>query len=901
MSDSPLIPPRVRRALNLPSSRERLARALDDEVGFHIEMRVTDLVAQGMSEADARAEAARRFGDPQDLRDYCQSIEVPTIRRMRVREWLESCGQDVRFAARQFRRSPGFVAITAVTLGLGIGTSTAIFSVINGVILRPLPYPSSGRIMQLFEVTAKGYQVPFADPNIDDLRRQNRSFAAVAHFGGGASATIVLNGEPMRARLGVVSQQYFHVLRVTPVLGRTFSSDEAQHNGAPAAVLSYEFWQTTFGGRRDALGSVFTLQGHPVHVVGVMPPVVRLPVPADLWIPAELEQPHVSRSSHNFAVIARLRDGVTLDQSRADVSAILRRIAAEHKGDADAVDGAVIPLQEQLVGRTREPLMLLLGASLVLFLIACANVVNLLVARMAARQGEVAVRVALGAARYRIVQQSLAESCLLAFAGAALGLALAWAGVRLLLALNPTTLPRLNEIRVDWQALGFVVLLSLGAAVVLGLLAAWRAVGGNLREALSQTQRVQSGAGSSVRRALVVLQMGMTVVLMVSAGLLARSFVQVMRVDPGFRIDRTLVMDVTLPAEDSVAALRRAARLEEMIGRLRAVPGVARVGTVDAIPLGPQSGDGTFLVMTRHNEMVDWKAFSQMANDPVRAGHAEYRVASDGYFQALDIPLVRGRLFNASDAAGAQPVAVISATLAKDKWPGEDPIGKIIQFGNMDGDLRTFTIVGIVGDVHDRGLTAPPQPMFYGLMRQRPQSGWRFNFAMVVDGDPAAVTASARRIVRELAPDVAPRFNTMEALLAQNLSARRFTLVLIGVFAAAALLLAVLGVYSVISYLVTQRRREMSIRVALGARGQDIVRLVLGQGVMLSLAGIVAGGAASVLVARLLSGLLFGIGPMDPPAFGGVAVVIAAAAALASWVPARRASGVDAMDVLRGG
>jgi predicted permease len=566
-----------------------------------------------------------------------------------------------------------------------------------------------------------------------------------------------------------------------------------------------------------------------------------------------------------------------------------------------------------MVGKTKPILYLLLGASMVLLLIACANVVNLLVARMASRRGELAVRVALGAGRARVLQQCLAESLVLSASGALLGVLLALAGVRMVVRLAPPELPRVDDIRVDGGVLAFAVGVSVIVAVALALVAAWRGTRGDVREALSRSGRTQAGGGASVglRRALVVAQVAMTLVLLVGAALLGRSFVQLLQIDPGFRAENLAVLDLEIPAprRDSLVVSPRAQAFEEILTRMRGLPGVTSVGGVSVVPFGGGGNNGGFIVLDRPIAKVDANAdtkamsdgFKLIGKQPGHSGYAEYRLATAGYFETMHIPLVAGRLFNDGDRYETENVTVISQSLAKKVWPAESPLGKYIEYGNMDGDYRTFTIVGVVGDVRDYGFQSKPGASFYGLYRQRPSAAGSINVVMRTSGQPSSVIAAAAPIMRALRPDVPARFRTMDSLVGRSLADRRFTLFLVGVFGGVALLLATLGVYSVISYLVAQRSRELSIRLALGARAEDIVRLVLRQGAVLAVVGIGVGLAASLALTRLIASMLFGVTATDPVAFAGVTGVLVVAALLASYLPARRAARADAVDVLRAG
>ena len=560
--------------------------------------------------------------------------------------------------------------------------------------------------------------------------------------------------------------------------------------------------------------------------------------------------------------------------------------------------------QAFLGNRERRTIEILFAAVGALLLIACANVANLLLDRAAHRTKEVGVRTALGASRGAVVRQFLAESLVLSIAAGALGVVIAWWGVRVLLALEPGGLPRLAEIGVSWPVLLFALGISVVTALALGLFTALRGTQGDIRQTLSQSQRTQAGVGatSRVRGALVVTQMAMTVVLLIGAGLLGRSFLRLIDVQPGFHADRGVVLDLSLPWPTTDA--ERAATVgfyDGLLERLRALPGVTEVGAVNAFPLaGNSAGNGTFLIMARPDEQLEMSQLPQLMKDPARIGNAEYRVASAGYFRAMGIPLITGRVFDDRDAPDAPHVAVISQSLAKTRWPNEDPIGKVIQFGNMDGDLRPFTIVGIIGDVREASLASPPRPTLYGNFRQRSRRSASMNIVMQGSAAPATLIAQARRVVSEMRPDVPPRLRTVETVVSASIADRRFVLLLIGVFGTTALVLATLGVYSVIAYLVAQRKREIGVRIALGAQMRDVLRLVLGQGATMAFIGIGIGVIASFWLTRFLAGLLYGIGTADPIAFGAVVVLLGAVALLASWIPARRAARVDPMTVLRG-
>lgn len=785
---------------------------------------------------------------------------------------------NLRYTLRTLSRSPGFAAVAVLTLGLGIGANAAIFSVVNGVLLRPLPYPQPREVMQVKQVDEGGSsQISVSYPNYIDVRDQNRTFEAMGAYASG-TASVTAEGDGLRVRAADVTAGFFDVVGVQPAFGRVFLPDELGVAGAAVVVVGHGYWQSRLGGDPDLSDDVVRIGDRTYQVIGVMPPAFSFPSGAELWLPSDASHANQTRTGHNFQVIGRLRDGVTLEQAGGDLSAIAQRLKEQYGDDTWMFDAAAIPLREQLVGSVRPALLILLGASGFLLLIGCANVVNLLLARMASRQREIAIRVSLGAGRGRLAMQFLTEALVLSAAGGVLGVLLAFWGVPALLAFEPGGLPRLGEVGVDWVVLLFALGISMLAAAAMGLLPALRA-GVDMRASLAEGQRTQTGGGSShrVRRTLAAGQVALTLMLLVGAGLLARSFIRLLSVDPGYRTEGVVAMDLWLPrpaTSDPVAgeAAETRARLfhDDLLARLRALPGIEEAGGVSTLPLGGSGGgNGTFVVLNSRDEVPDVETFEQlmqqpellervrrMLQDPTRTGYAEFRIATDGYFRAMEIPLLRGRLFDERDGPDAPHVAVISQSLAETQWPGEDPIGKLIEYGNMDGDLRPFTIVGIVGDIREESLAAKPEPTFYGYARQRPGKSFTYHVVMRGMAEPAAMIASARRIVGELNPEVPVRFRTIEQVLSDSLSGRRFTLLLLGVFGVTALLLAVLGIYGVISYLASQRTQEVGIRMALGARAGDVLRLFVRQGAGLALVGVAFGLVGAFALTRFLAGLV---------------------------------------------
>ena len=810
-------------------------------------------------------------------------------------------GQDLRYAARGIARKPGVPAVMVFTLALGIGAATAIFSVVYGVLLRPLPYPDPDRIVAIFEVTSKGQPSRVADPNFDDFRDQSHSFRAIAKYA--PDVVSVAGGtRPTRTRAARVSPGFLDVFGIRPVLGRNFAADDARKGAGPTVLVGYGYWKEHLGSTPDLSRAHLKIDGAVHDVIGVLPAGFRFPADADVWMPSDLDGENASRTSHNYSAVARLRDGVAVEQASREVSAIARRIreASSEQGEYLLADATAVALQRSITGSARSPLLILLGAVGFLLLVACANVANLMLAQAAARQRDLAIRSALGAERRRLVGQFLAEALLLCLLGGGLGLLGARAGVEALVALAPENLPRLDAISISLPVLAFALLLSTAVAVGLGAFTAMRATAVNVSRGLGHGGRGHAGSQGTQRmgRVIVAAQIAITLVLVVGGGLLGRSLLKVLEVNPGFRVEHVVTMDVSLPwTDDAKAKAAQGVFYSRLIDRLAQIPGVRRVGAASGMPLDGGLPDGMFLVMNPSEVPASPDGLAAMFQQKERTGVADFCVATEGYFRVLGIPLVRGRLFEPRDAAESPHVAVISESLARDRWPGQDPIGRTIEFGNMDGDVRLLTIVGIVGDTREYGLDAPPRPTVYVNLLQRPRAA--VAVALLTDADTRSVASAARGILQELDPELPTRFRTLSEIYSASLGSRRFSVVLIAFFGIAALLLATAGVFGVMAYSVSRRTREIGVRVALGALPGDVLRLVLGQGLRTIAAGVVIGIIGSIALTRTLSSLLFGISSTDPVTYGAVIALLAAAALLACWIPARRAAKVDPLVALR--
>ena len=819
--------------------------------------------------------------------------------------------RDIRYALRSLIRRPGFTVIAILTLALGIGASTSIFSVVDAVLLRPLPYPHAEQIVQLREVSEKGSKIAFAEPNFVDVRSRNHTLEAVAQYSGQLT-TVTGGSEPVRALTYAVSADFFPVLGVKALVGRTFVAEDHKPGGAPVAVVSYGFWQRLLGAKSELTGTTLRVMDHSLAVVGVMPPDFSFPTNAEVWIPRELFPAQVSRSAHNWSVVARTRSGVPIEQVKTDVSAIGKQLKQEYGKDMNTVDFTAVPQQEYMVGSVRGALVVIFIAVGFLLLVACGNVTNLLLAQVTARQRDFAVRSALGATRLRLARQFITENLILVLIAGAVGVLMSIWGVDLLLGLNQQALPRMSEIGIDMRAIGFTVGLSLLIGAALGLVPVLRFSQSQLETSLRETSSGARGyAGQRLRSLLVVAQMALTVVLLAAAGLLGKSFYRLLQIDPGFEIDSAVAMDLSLPdpgmdeqrykafmqsyrrlmeqgvvpeARVQLSAEEERQRLfqSQLLERLTATPGVVAVGTINNLPLSGGGSNGTFLVN----------------NDPSRKGEADYRQATAGYFAAMKIPVLRGRTFDESDKFEAPNAAVVSQSLVQKYWPNEDPIGQTIQFGNMDGDLRLLHIVGVVGDIHDNGVDAPVIPTVYSNALQRlPSSSW--TVVARAQGEPGALVPTMREAVRSLDPQLPLKFRTLDQVFSSSLSQRRFSLVIFGVFATTALLLAAMGIYGITAYAVAQRTQEIGIRMALGAQMRDVLNLVLRHALLLVAIGGVIGLAGAYAASSVLKSLLFEVAPTDLAVFVAVPAILFVVALVACVVPALRATKVDPLVALR--
>jgi putative ABC transport system permease protein len=803
---------------------------------------------------------------------------------------METLLQDIRYAARTLLKSPAFTATAVLTLALGIGANTAIFSVVEGVLLRSLPYRAPGQLVMAWENHPQegAPRSPFSPANYADLRAQTGSFESFGAIYPYSTVNLTGLGEPEELRLLRVDAGLFPTLGVGARLGRTLVAEDDRPGGPNVVVISDGFWRSRFGADTGAVGRSVTLGGEPYTIVGVMPPGFALPTwSGDLIAPLGLdEQTAQLRAVRFLTLVGRLKPGVTLPQVTGELATIAGRIAAAHPETNAGVGITVLPVQQAVVGDVRPALLVLLGAVAFVLLIACANVANLLLARAAGRGREMAVRVALGAGRRRIVRQLLTESILLAALGALGGIALAAWGIEWLRQVGAVDVPRIAETGLRWPVLLFAGATALATGVAVGVVPALHAIRPQLSGALNEGAR-GSSSGPERRRArsvLLVSQVAMVLVLLIGAGLMLRTLRRLLAVNPGVQVDRAVTLGVRVGGPRYQSPMATIGFYDHLTEQLAALPGVRAVGAVNVLPFGA-SGPTTGL------------RFESRPPGEGPPPEAEYRSVTPGYFAAIGIPLVAGRGFEPRDRSDSTLPTLVSETFARRYFPGDTPLGRRVRLGpNPNAPWRT--IVGVVGDVRDLGLGAPPRPDVYVLFTQSPSAA--MSLVLRAAGNPATVVAPARAVIRTLDPDV-PVSNvaTLRQLVGGSVARTRYAGSLLAGFAALALVIAVVGIYGVMSYLVTQRSRELGVRIALGARPADILRLVLRDGVRLATLGAGLGVLAALGATRAMVKLLYDVSPVDPMTYAAVSLLLVAIVLVACVIPARRAARVDPMVVLR--
>jgi predicted permease len=800
--------------------------------------------------------------------------------------------RDIRFGIRALAKHPGFTAIAVITLALGIGASTAIFTVVNAGLLRGLPYRSPERLYHLFESTPqKEYaQREFSYPDYQDYQQNQVCEGIAAYTGGGAIMTG--RGEPERIFAPSASANLFAVLGVDPIIGRLFQPGDDKPGGPLVAVLTYGSWQRMFGGDAGIVGKALTLNGQSYTVIGVLPASFQFAFrPADVWLAYQPSQNQLSRRFlHGTNLIGRLKPNVTAAQAQSELGLIAARIEKEHNASHAGTGLALVPLQQQVVGQVKPILLILLGAVGFVLLIACANVASLLLTRSLTRQKEVAIRAALGATRMRVIRQLLTESLLLSLTGGVVGLLIAYWGIGALVAALPVNqlnaLPFLKTLKIDTGILAFSVGLSFLTGFVFGLAPALQSSRLDLNEVLKEGGRnTTGGAGHRLRSAMVMTEIALAVVLLVGAGLMMKSLLRLLDANVGFKTDNLLTMTVIAPAGKYTDANRQESFNEQLTQRIQTLPGVSGAGTVNILPINPGN-------TTRFNVEGD------PVPPPGQEVEANIRNVSDTYFQTLGIQLIAGRMFDDRDKADAPGVAIIGKSVADRLFAGRDPIGRRINYTGIQG--QPDVIVGVVSDVKITGLDEAVKPVLYYPFRQN--TSVAANLIVRTNADPTALANAVRTEIRNLEPDVAIfNLRTMNELISTSPASfmRRFPALLISIFAGVALLLASIGIYGVVSYSVSQQTHQIGVRMALGAQASDILKMVLRQGLVLALAGVGVGVLAALGLTRLLSSLLYDVRPNDPATFAIVAGSLFAVALLACYIPARRATKVDPLVALR--
>jgi len=860
--------------------RNRVDRELEEEFQFHIEQRIELEIARGLSPEEARSAAMRAMDGVTHHKEEC--------RDMRRINYIDDLLRDLRYAGRNLRRSPGFAALAVLIMALGIGANTAVFGVVNAVLLKPLAYRDPDRIVTLsntlrtIEATT-GLQKQVSISNLQDWHDQSSSFDAMAYYS--SREGLVIRGSVSEYSLiTAVSPEFFRVFAVEPFAGRFFTPDEMKPGSAGAVMISYAYWRSHFGGDLGTLGQTLRAAGAR-PIVGVLPPGFRFPDETDVWVSAN-GQPQ-SRSAQNFRAAARLKPGVSLARAQTEMISIARHLEQQYPDSNKGQSINVTRMQDEMVGNVRLTLYLLLGAVGVVLLIACANTATLLLGKATARTREIAVRASLGASRQRIVRQLVAESLLLSLIAGASGLLLAWWGAKALVALAPADLPRLAETGIDRWVLAFTLGMSILTSLLFGLVPALYASRVNLSDALKQGATRLLGGGGMVRMrgALVVAEIALAAVLVCGAGLLIKSFVALNNVALGFRPENVLVMRATVPAPAAQGIARARQFYKDVLSSIATLPGVVAAGATMAPP-GYVDSTGAY-VIDQLPAKPDWS----------RSPSVVLSIITPGTFAALGIPLTRGRDFSDSDTMDKPFVAVVNEALVRKAFPNQNPIGRTI-FCPFD-TLRGMTIVGVVGDVRQRGPASESMPECYMTYGQHAFNGATLSIVARTVGDPNALADTLRRLAREKSGEVAMKFTTMETILAENVAAPRFRTLLFAVFAALALCLAMAGVYGVMAYAVGQRSSEVGLRIALGASTGSVFRLVLGQGLALAGLGLALGLAAAVIGTRLLTTMLFRVQPNDPVVYLAVAVLLGIVALVACFVPARRASRIDPLTAMR--
>jgi predicted permease len=870
-------------------SKSRIKAEIDEELDFHLAGVAARLRENGWSAADAEAEARRRFGDLEFTKTYCRDEDIRRERGRHRMTIVEELKQDLTYAIRGLRSSPGFTLVALATLALGIGANTAIFSVVRAVLLEPLPFTTPDRIVRVWHANTLGgiTEGSFSEPDFIDLQKDTKLAESVGGFffaDGLTGVSLTGDGTPERLSAALVTPGFFETLRPRPQIGRVLSADEHIVGRNRAAVISHALWERRFSGNSRIVGSSITLNDEPFTVVGVMPPSFTYPAAQsiDVWMPVSYFGPDAigrERNKHFLSVVARLRPGVTVEQFHVETSGIAARLARAYPDNPTWVSTTVKTIRESIVGDVRRPLTVLVAAVGMVLLVACVNIASLLLARASVRERELAVRAALGAGRGRIVRQLLTESLTLALLGAALGALLAYAAVRALVASGGAQLPGAGDIRIDGPVLGFTLFVAVLAGLLFGSMPALRATTGLL---MQQSLRAGGrgsvgGRGQRMRSTLVVIEVSLAVVLIAGAGLAMKSFVRLLGVNPGFRPEHTIVARITVPGVDS----SQIAFYNNVLQAVRAIPGVTAAGSVRDLP-------------TRGNgEMVSADRLGITAKRSSSAEAVQLMHISTDFFKAMGTPVIGGREFQLTDRPGAPFVVIVNQEFARRYFPGENVVGKTLTVGKSG-----IHIIGLVGNIRQRGLNEAPDPTMYLHAPQNMRVG--MSIVARTTGNPLAISEAVRNAIWSLKRDLPiSEVTTLDAILGRSVARPKLLAWLLGVFGFIGLMLGSLGIYGVLAFAVAQRRQEIGVRVALGAPPRSLLRLVVGHGMLLTLIGITIGTLGARVLTRQMQSMLFGVTPGDVATFVEVVAVLVLTALLASWLPARRALSIDPVSALR--
>ena len=853
---------------------------LDREVRAHLEMLTEENLRAGMLPNEAQRAARIELGGIEQVKEQ--------VREERIGNWLHSVLSDCRFAFRQLRKSPAFTAVAILTLALGIGANTAVFSILDAVLIRPLPYPDAQRLVKadVYNLKSGDFYGKTSYPDFTDWSEQNHFFDHLAVYED-KMLNLLANLQPEHVKGQVVSPDFFETIGVEALQGRSLASARNQQ----AVVLSYSLWSRSFGSDPRTIGRSITLDGYSYEVIGVMPPGFAFPDPqTELWVPItavrpDLREEIVARGNLQMSVIGRLNANVTLSQAQAGMAVIAHRLEQKYPASNRDLGVRLVPLQEDIVGKFRPALLILMGSAALVLLIACANIGTLLLARAAARQPEIAIRSSLGATRHRIIAQLLTESLLLALAGGAVGALLAFSLLDVLVTWAPKDIPRISSTHINLSVLMFTGLVSVLAGILFGLAPAWQISQEDLNASLKQTGRSLEGR-RPLTQVMVVAEFTLSLVLLTAAGLLGKSLLLLNQVDPGFGADHLLTVEVyrSVSDESKDANWRNwTGFYQQLLARIQALPGVDSAGATLALPIQGRVWNITF--------KIDGRPFGRLSEQP----QADARIVSNNYLDAMKIPLRSGRYFSEYDTKDSPHVAVINEAVARLYWQNEDPVGRFIQMPAFGAGR--CEIVGVVGDIRQTKLSDDPSPGIYVPYTQESMP-WQ-TLVVRTKNAPLSLASPIRQEIAELDPgQPVGRIATMDLLLEASTAQPRFRTFLLGSFAGIALLLSAIGIYGVMAYTVSQRTREIGVRMALGARSVDIIKLIFGESMTLTLLGVVLGLVGAYAVTRVMNSLLFGVTSTDPFTFACVTLLLCSVALLASYIPARRASLVDPMVAL---